>query len=247
MSAPSEQGELTTSHSEALTNLKEQKLQEKTKRRELATQLSMCLKTDDAIPMDGPKFETFINEHLYGGLSGQERRNAINRGVTIRVDKQAKIIVDAIRQCAQRISTINSEINLKSKLDGLSPSVRRWSDFFRNVSERLTVAFKQISTSKFVDSIELIPGEISDVSLSLNVKLKNGTYCSADSVFSEANLDLVALLIFLSVLKGASEHGQAKILILDDVLQSVDSTIRFAVIKQRFVCNLVSASFSVVD
>ncbi len=40
--------------------------------------------------------------------------------------------------------------------------------------------------------------------------------------------DLVALLYFLAVLRAAGERGQARVLILDDVLQSVDAGIRVA-------------------
>lgn len=45
-------------------------------------------------------------------------------------------------------------------------------------------------------------------------------------IFSEANYDLMVLLLYLSIIKESVKYGQAKVLILDDVLQSVDNTIR---------------------
>jgi hypothetical protein len=45
-------------------------------------------------------------------------------------------------------------------------------------------------------------------------------------VFSEANLDLLAILIFVAIAQQAAERGQARILVLDDVLQSFDGATR---------------------
>lgn len=98
----------------------------------------------------------------------------------------------------------------------------------------MTQGFQEISTSNFVDRIELIHGKETDVALSLKVHLDNGKVCAPKEVFSEANLDLLALLIFLSVAQEAAERGQAKLLVLDDVFQSVDATIRFSVADYIF-------------
>ncbi|MFC9477894.1 hypothetical protein [Streptomyces griseus] len=65
--------------------------------------------------------------------------------------------------------------------------------------------------------------------ISLMVTLVNGVDVRAESYFSEANLDLLALLLFLSLMKYAGENGQPKIMALDDVLQSVDASIRVKV------------------
>ena len=59
--------------------------------------------------------------------------------------------------------------------------------------------------------------------------LANGHSALPQNVFSEANLDLLALLVFLAFAKESASKGQAKFLVLDDVLQSVDSSIRLLV------------------
>ena len=46
------------------------------------------------------------------------------------------------------------------------------------------------------------------------------------AVLSEANLDLLALLVFCGIVEAAADHGQAKFLIFDDVFQSVDAVYR---------------------
>jgi len=45
-------------------------------------------------------------------------------------------------------------------------------------------------------------------------------------ILSEANLDLLALLVFVSVAQEAATRGQARVLVLDDVLQSIDPVVR---------------------
>ncbi|MDM3847067.1 MAG: hypothetical protein PT116_19060 [Aphanizomenon gracile PMC638.10] len=94
----------------------------------------------------------------------------------------------------------------------------------------MTDSFLAISNNQFVDHIELVCGDISNVSLSVFIHLKNGKICNPNEIFSEANLDLLALLIFLSFMKESVKHGQAKLLVLDDVFQSVDSTVRVEVV-----------------
>ncbi len=99
------------------------------------------------------------------------------------------------------------------------------------VAQTLTDSFKRISpTAESVISVSL---ELSSESaeIALIAKLSNGVTVRAEGYFSEANLDLLALLLFLSLMKFASEHGQPKIMVLDDVLQSVDSAIRVKVAR----------------
>jgi hypothetical protein len=100
-----------------------------------------------------------------------------------------------------------------------------------DVTESLTESFKKISpTAESVQSVTLDLAPES-VEITLMATLVNGVVVRAESYFSEANLDLLALLLFLSLMKFASEHGQPKIMVLDDVLQSVDSSIRVKVAR----------------
>jgi len=99
----------------------------------------------------------------------------------------------------------------------------------RNASSSITEAFIAISPAKhFINSIELIQGK-RPTSLALKVNLKNGESFPPHKILSESNLDLLALLIFLAFSKESARKGQAKFLILDDVMQSVDASIRVLV------------------
>ena len=99
----------------------------------------------------------------------------------------------------------------------------------RRVGERLTASFRRIAKADHIAAIELGVGELSEVSLSLELRLVNGQRCGAGELLSEAYLDLLALLVFLVFVKEAGLHGQAPLLVLDDVLQSVDAKIRLEV------------------
>lgn len=97
---------------------------------------------------------------------------------------------------------------------------------FAEASKYLTSAFKNISNVNYVDDIQLAVGDLSMTSLNINVKLVNGKIVSPNQIFSEANYDLMILLLYISLIRVGISKGQEKILILDDVLQSVDANIR---------------------
>ena len=94
------------------------------------------------------------------------------------------------------------------------------------LGEGITTAFNRITRNTFVDSISLVIGNLCQTSLSLKVRLKNGLTCEPQHIFSEANLDLLAFLVYVSIVKESARRGQGKVFVLDDVFQSVDSTIR---------------------
>jgi hypothetical protein len=101
------------------------------------------------------------------------------------------------------------------------------AEVLREAHDELNRAFIQISPAgASIEKISLFAGGVGDVSLRLRVELVNGRSASPEELLSEANLDLLALLVFTSILRAAAEHGQAKVLVLDDVIQSVDAAIR---------------------
>lgn len=100
------------------------------------------------------------------------------------------------------------------------------NNIFAQASIYLTSAFKQISNVNYIDSIELSVANITQTSLSIKIMLINGKSVAPNQIFSEANNDLMVLLLYLSLIRVGVDRGQEKILILDDVLQSVDASIR---------------------
>ena len=100
------------------------------------------------------------------------------------------------------------------------------------ISPNVTTAFKKISrTNDYVRGIEIHVANQSDMSLDFTVVLENEEKISPVMLFSEANRDLLALLIYFEYIFYSVKFGQAKVLVLDDIFQSVDSTIRFKVMQ----------------
>lgn len=97
---------------------------------------------------------------------------------------------------------------------------------YKEAAKHLSKAFKEISNVDFVSSIDFAVADVSVASFEIIVTLKNGRKVPPQRIFSEANYDLMLLLLYVSMIRVGAEKGQAKILILDDVLQSVDATIR---------------------
>lgn len=94
------------------------------------------------------------------------------------------------------------------------------------LGEEITRAFKLVTKADFIERIDVLFGVSGPIALDIVVELTNGSRCFPQQLFSEGYRDLVAVLFFTSVAKRAALRGQAKILILDDVFQSVDAGIR---------------------
>lgn len=97
---------------------------------------------------------------------------------------------------------------------------------FAAASVYLTSSFKEISNVNYIEDIELSVAHVSQTSLSIRIKLINGRNVTPNQIFSEANYDLMVLLLYLSLIRVGVDRGQEKVLVLDDVLQSVDANIR---------------------
>jgi len=95
----------------------------------------------------------------------------------------------------------------------------------------ITIAFRAITKAQHVERIEVVFGRSGPVALDVVVELSGGHHCFPQQIFSEGYRDLLAALFFMAVAKEATELGQARVLMLDDVFQSVDSTIRVAAVE----------------
>lgn len=103
---------------------------------------------------------------------------------------------------------------------------KQLEETFAAANVYLTSAFKEISNVNYIDNIELSVAHVSQTSLSIRIKLINGRNVKPNQIFSEANYDLMVLLLYLSLIRVGVDRGQEKVLVLDDVLQSVDANIR---------------------
>ena len=150
-----------------------------------------------------------------------------------RQEKRIFAIGKATQSVEEKIRTVKKDL-AKAKsfehLDGtrLAPLREKLS----KISSSVTKAFLKLSdNTDYVEKVVLEIGKLSVVSLSFNVVLKNRITTNPQSIFSEANQDLLALLIYLEFTYSTQDEGQAKVLILDDVFQSIDSTIRFKIMQ----------------
>jgi recombinational DNA repair ATPase RecF len=204
-----------------LKNLRRSKLNE------IANNLKISL---DLIPTVGTNsFNQFVKEIIKKNLSNNQLNELKKRGKISGINFDNLILVEDIDNISVEIKNTRTKISeLKDSTD--SPSLDnkkiKIKNFLKEASKSLTDSFKKISTVDFVKEISLSIGEKTEVSFEIFITLNNGKITTPSNIFSEANLDLLILLLFTSLIKEAEKHGQSKIIILDDVLQSVDSTIR---------------------
>jgi len=97
------------------------------------------------------------------------------------------------------------------------------------ISEDLTNSFARITRADHVKTIKVLVGKSGPVSLDVVIEFTNGSAALPQQTFSEGYRDLIALLFFLAVTKRAGDLGQARVLVLDDALQSVDASVRLDV------------------
>lgn len=218
--------------SEEVRGFKDRQLELKNERRSVVSKLLAKLNLpQDKPPRTTEELEQFIRTHVYHGRSRQAlsaaklgSRNPRLNPELIALANHITRITDQLRECKKKIAEAKSSIALP-RPNQLSAA----GCFFAATQDEISRWFLDISTSRsFVKRVLLVLGEISDMSLSVKLELVNGQICTPHNILSEANLDLLALLLFLAVAKEASKRGQASVLMLDDVLQSVDASIRVA-------------------
>jgi len=208
----------------------------KVKRLEHMKAIARSIGADESeLPTGRKEWDAWITKNLYNGVDAQVRRRLIEKGTGLRLSPAIYKLVRAIREINDRISTVKTGINdLKSgnKPALVSESLLATAAGVDRIGKRATEVFKLISpASSFLDRLELEVSRTTRVSLSVECVLQNGKRVPPERLFSEANLDLIALLLFIMLCQEAAEQGQAQVLVLDDVLQSVDSSIRMRVVE----------------
>lgn len=142
-------------------------------------------------------------------------------------DKDYKILKTTLSSYVDIYETIESKKKeLKTKKSKDNSLFYKVSSVLDEVGELLYSSFRNITDIDYIDSISLSVADISDASLDIKINLSNGISTSPNKIFSEANFDLLVLLLYISIIRVGVRNGQEKLLVLDDVLQSVDSGIR---------------------
>lgn len=228
----SEEKEWLRSPKEELNRLQHQRLRLKDERDEIVSRLSAELKIPkDEIPFDRKAFQGFIQEHIYKGFS---KKDLEARGIRVKINDKALAIAEKAKEAIIQYQEVKKQvssfdINHEKKIfpKHLLPQLQ---DFLNSVGSRLTESFLEISPLNYVNGVVVEYNPKNPLALLIGIVLKNGKECSPKQLLSEANLDLLALLFFLSFVQESSHRGQSKFLVLDDVLQSVDATIRVSFI-----------------
>ncbi|MDV7197409.1 AAA family ATPase [Rhodococcus kroppenstedtii] len=96
-----------------------------------------------------------------------------------------------------------------------------------DIDDWLTVAFSEITGSHHIERIRVELGTPSATALNFQISTVNGATFD-EQVLSEGHQDLLAMLFFLAVSRVTSAHGQLRVLVLDDLVQSIDANIRVA-------------------
>lgn len=218
-----------------IQSLEIERLETKKLRNNKLTDLAKVLNiAEDSIPFGNQnEFLEFIKRNIRKGFSPYQIKELRAKGRVIGINEGAGKIANDILSKNVEIKKIQDKISNLKKIDSPSADIRKKQivNFIICASKSLSESFKKISSVDFVDEIIISIGELTEVSFEIIVKLKNGKIIAPEKIFSEANLDLLILLLFTSLIKESEKYGQSKLIVLDDVLQSVDSSIRLNFIE----------------
>lgn len=204
----------------------------KRRRREAIQELAIHLEVDpDDVMLNVPNLNGYVRNRI---VPNNERRyyskknNRRLKRVSPSVYKQITNLIDdiiSLKEEATQIQSLISELTnpFHECEDGKFDILRK---LLNEAGEYLYSGFVQISNLDYIKNIEIVLGDKSDVSLEIVVELNTGRKIAPQRIFSEANYDLIILLLHISLFRACASSGQAKFLILDDILQSVDSVIR---------------------
>ncbi|MDC5698061.1 hypothetical protein OO014_12400 [Intrasporangium calvum] len=190
-------------------------------RREIMQDL--CLRANVPLGTDFNMHGRLLREVHLDGQTGAEWL-ASGREIPIAMSEERAAWTKLQRELAEAKKAVS--LLPRTTLRNHAHRVRRFSEILGDLSVPLTDAVKSITGYAHLDRLSVDFGFNGPLSLELRVHLSSGTIVAPEGLFSEGVQDLIAILFFLEVARAASERGQARILILDDVIQSVDSTVR---------------------
>lgn len=212
--------------------LKENYVYLKNKRRDLVHELSIHLEVNDEEVMHNIKMlDGYINNRVAPFSSKKyysKNRKAKLKRVPDKIYTTILNLEKEIKNITSEIKSIDFQINqiINSPSQKIGNKIEEFKALLSEIETLLFPAFVQISNVNYVNNIKLSIGNQTDVSLDIQVELSSGKMLPPQKIFSEANYDLIILLLHISLFRACVKNGQAKFLILDDVLQSVDSIIR---------------------
>ena len=155
---------------------------------------------------------TLIPKHGLG--AGPIRR----RRLPERLYKSFLIYQTTLKTLEEAQEKVNRLVNPEDKIQDQLPQM------LQTITTRVTAAFITVSQLSWIREVSINVGSSSELSITL--VLTNDRKVEPSQILSEASLDLLALLILVEVHIECAELGQSRVIILNDVFQSVDSVNR---------------------
>lgn len=217
-------GSLGQRPDEELRMLEEERFSARVVRADLARELDSHFPSSGYDFTDASNLERFVKQELFSGVTGEAASKIWDE-----LDEGVRRVISLLRDAQSRGQQIKKK--LENGVQALNPvayrnQLARITPVLHRVGGDLTASFLRITRAPHVASIRVLVGVSGPLSLDVVVRFTNGKSGFPQQVFSEGYKDLIALLFFLTVTKQAAEHGQARVLVLDDVLQSVDASVR---------------------
>jgi hypothetical protein len=218
-----------------LIALQEERIQLKQRRRELTRQLAE-ISGETHISYAKDQVVRLLHKTFFDGLTREKWERTTGRPAPTEAVQFTRSY-DELNKGITRIAAQIKASQAPNKVSRYELQVRRLGVLLGDIGEPLTRALKEIADINWIKDISVSFGELSAISIELKVSLPGDRFVTPESIFSEGVQDLIAVLFFLEITHAAADRGQARILILDDVMQSVDSTIRLRLLDyllQRF-------------
>jgi hypothetical protein len=136
------------------------------------------------------------------------------------ITRPLKEAEDAAKNAKRAMAAVTQQGNLVHPRQ-----VARLATIVGDLTEPMTQSVKSITGYQHFEQIEVQIGNPM-LGVTMKVHLAGGATVAPERFFSEGVQDLIAILFFLGIAHAAAERGQAKVLILDDVIQSVDAVVR---------------------
>lgn len=203
---------------------REDLLAAKVLRRQAAASLARLLGVDPA-PTESGDIDRMLLDRVYGGIPRQNWHR-------VTVPSKLEAALAEIEDLRLAVRQANRRCRALAGAEGSHPRrVRELSKILGDVSEWMTIAFATVTGAAHVRHIHVLFGRLSPSAIEVEIELAAGARYTPQQIFSEGYQDLVSLLFFLAIARAAAKRGQARILILDDVLQSVDAAIRVSIMN----------------
>lgn len=164
-------------------------------------------------------------DDLYKGVPRNQRHR-------IRIPRHLESAVTSIEEFQKQTRELRKTRDKVQRLVGAT-APRRIADLKEalvDVDDWLTDAFREITASSHVEKINIGLGVSGLSALDIRIEAANGASFD-ERILSEGYQDLLAMLFFLATARATTAEGQVRVLVLDDVLQSVDAHIRVALMQ----------------